>query len=212
MILWDRLFGTFEEEDDNEPVVFGVRKPLANWNPFWANFQVYDYLLFDARRTRRWRDKLGIWFRRTGWRPTDVADAYPKKPSDLTAFRKYDPDIGVGMRRYVLFQFAVAIFETLIILQIIVGAGARYAIIPCLVLWAHLYTLGLLNEGRSKAGQMELMRLLVFNWLAAWLLQFAGIEVAAGGWILAAVYTAASTATIWALNKPSENILKQQGK
>ena len=72
LILWDRLFGTFEEERDDEPVVFGVRKPLANWNPFWANLQVYDYLLFDALRARRWRDRLGIWFRRTGWRPADV--------------------------------------------------------------------------------------------------------------------------------------------
>jgi len=37
LILWDRLFGTFEDERDDEPVIFGVRKPLANWNPFWAN-------------------------------------------------------------------------------------------------------------------------------------------------------------------------------
>ena len=44
LILWDRLFGTFQEELDDEPMVFGVRKPLANWNPFWANLQVYDYL------------------------------------------------------------------------------------------------------------------------------------------------------------------------
>lgn len=35
LILWDRLFGTFQEERDDEPVVFGVRKPLASWNPFW---------------------------------------------------------------------------------------------------------------------------------------------------------------------------------
>jgi sterol desaturase/sphingolipid hydroxylase (fatty acid hydroxylase superfamily) len=48
LILWDRLFGTFQEELDDEPVVFGVRKPLASWNPFWANIQVYDYLWFDA--------------------------------------------------------------------------------------------------------------------------------------------------------------------
>ena len=82
LILWDRLFGTFEEERDDEPVVFGVRKPLANWNPFWANLHVYDYLLFDAVRTRRWRDKIGIWFRRTGWRPADVDARFPKRRSD----------------------------------------------------------------------------------------------------------------------------------
>jgi sterol desaturase/sphingolipid hydroxylase (fatty acid hydroxylase superfamily) len=39
LILWDRLFGTFEDERDDDPVVFGVRKPLANLNPFWANLQ-----------------------------------------------------------------------------------------------------------------------------------------------------------------------------
>ena len=68
LIVWDRLFGTYQAERDEEPVVFGVRKPLANWNPFRANLQVYGYLWFDALRTRRWRDKLGLWFRRTGWR------------------------------------------------------------------------------------------------------------------------------------------------
>ena len=87
---WDRLFGTFQEELDEEPVVYGVRKPLANWNPFWANT---DYLWFDAKHTRRWRDKLGIWFRRTGWRPADVAERYPKQPSDITAFEKFDPPV-----------------------------------------------------------------------------------------------------------------------
>jgi hypothetical protein len=53
LILWDRMFGTFEDEREDDPVVFGVRKPLANWNPFWADLQVYDYLLFDAVRTKR---------------------------------------------------------------------------------------------------------------------------------------------------------------
>lgn len=38
-ILWDRLFGTFQEELDEEPVVFGVTTPLASWNPLWANLQ-----------------------------------------------------------------------------------------------------------------------------------------------------------------------------
>ena len=43
-ILWDRLFGTYQEEDDNEPVVFGVTTPLASWNPLWANLQFYSQL------------------------------------------------------------------------------------------------------------------------------------------------------------------------
>jgi alkylglycerol monooxygenase len=161
LILWDRLFGTFAEERDDDPVVFGVRKPLANWNPIWANLQVYDYLWFDAKRTRRWRDKLGIWFRRTGWRPADVAETYPKKPADLQHFRKFDPEISRSRGRYVKVQFLVAILGALFISQTFVSTGASAVLVPCVLLWVQLYTIGLLSEGRAYAARLEALRLLV---------------------------------------------------
>ena len=40
LILWDRLFGTFEEERDDDPVVYGTRKPLRSHDPLWANLEV----------------------------------------------------------------------------------------------------------------------------------------------------------------------------
>ena len=89
-IIWDRLFGTFQEEDEREPVIFGVTTPLASWNPLWANVQFYAQLWHDARRTASWWDKLRIWFMPTGWRPADVAAAYPQPKQDLAAFRKFD--------------------------------------------------------------------------------------------------------------------------
>jgi hypothetical protein len=161
LILWDRLFGTFEDEREDDPVIFGVRKPLANWNPFWANLQVYDYLLFDARHAGRWRDKLGIWFRRTGWRPPDVEERFPRRPVDLASFEKFDPAVPRAMQRYVLMQFGVAVAATLGIAALFSTAGAMAVLLPCVLLWALLYTLGLLNEGRPYAVRFELVRVLV---------------------------------------------------
>jgi len=159
LILWDRMFGTFQDELDDDPVVFGVRKPLANWNPFWANLQVYDYLWFDAVHAKRWRDKLGIWFQPTGWRPADVAERYPKSPVDLSTFEKFDPPVAVPVRRYVLAQFMVAIVLVLLIGDLYAKAGANAVLLPCLLLWAQLYTMGLLNEGRAYATRLEAARL-----------------------------------------------------
>ena len=161
LILWDRIFGTFQDELDDEPVVFGVRKPLANWNPFWANLQVYDYLWFDAVHAKRWRDKLGIWFRPTGWRPADVAERYPKSRVDLATFEKFDPVVAVPVRRYVLAQFMVAIAGVLLIADLYAKSGSSAVILPCLVLWVQLYTMGLLNEGRVYAARLEAIRLLL---------------------------------------------------
>ena len=161
LIIWDRLFGTFQEELDEEPVVFGVRKPLANWNPFWANIQVYSYLWFDAVRTRRWRDKLGIWFRRTGWRPTDVEAQFPKKSSDLASFQKFNPPLVTAMRRYLVWQFVMAAFSILWIGNVFATSGAKAALLPCILLWATLYSFGLLSESRAWAYRFELLRLTV---------------------------------------------------
>jgi len=160
-ILWDRLFGTFVEESDDDPVIFGVRKPLANWNPFWANFQVYNYLLFDARKTHRWQDKIGIWFRRTGWRPADVKTKFPKTGVDLDEFQKYDPPVSRTRRRYIMVQFLVSVMTALSIAEMFASHGAQSVLVPCLLLWTNLYTLGLLNEVRPYAARFELLRLLV---------------------------------------------------
>jgi len=161
LIIWDRMFGTFEDERDDEPVIFGVRKPLANWNPIWANLQVYDYLLFDARRTSRWRDKIGIWFRRTGWRPADVAVKDPKASSDLADFSKFDAHASPAIQKYILAQFVVALAAVVSIGQMFAVAGAGAVLIPCLMLWTLLWTIGLLNEGRAYAVRAELARLLL---------------------------------------------------
>ena len=203
-ILWDRLFGSYEPESDDEPVVFGVRKPLANWNPFWANLQVYDYLWFDARKTQRWRDKLGIWFRRTGWRPADVQARYPKSRADLAHFEKFDPEVAPGIRRYTIVQFGVAIAAVLWIGELYAARGAGVVVVPCIALWALLLSLGWLNEGRRTAVALELIRLLVLTpalLLAAYL---SGMEIVLSAVIGLGLYAVAASAWLLGIGRKQE--------
>lgn len=194
LILWDRMFGSFQEELDEDPVVFGVRKPLANWNPFWANLQVYDYLWFDAVRTKRWRDKIGIWFRRTGWRPADVDARYPKRKCELADFRKFDPEITPSIRRYVTVQFLLAIAAILVIGRLFAEQGAYAVLVPCVLLWATLYTLGLMIEARPYALRFELVRLFLIVPLGVAAMTGGSLlgDVAPEAWLAAAVCLVAS--------------------
>ena len=207
LILWDRFFGTFEDEAEEEPVVFGVRKPLANLNPFWANLQVYDYLLFDARKASRWRDKVAVWFRRTGWRPADVEARHPKRQTDFSQFRKFDPQIAPGQRHYVMAQFVIGLIGTLVIAELYVRKGTEAVLIPCILLWLQLYTVGLLNEGRSSARRLEWLRLLIAV-PVVFLLWWAGVDGMqqyAGAWMVVVVYLIASAA--WLALIPSADEL-----
>jgi sterol desaturase/sphingolipid hydroxylase (fatty acid hydroxylase superfamily) len=204
LILWDRLFGTFQEELDEEPVVFGVRKPLANWNPFWANLQVYNYLWFDATRTRRWQDKIGVWIRRTGWRPADVAEQYPKAAANLAHFHKFDPPITPTMRRYIVGQFMLAAVGILWIGGLYAREGVAAVMVPCVMLWATLFGLGLISEGRGYATRFELARLLVLMPAGVFALDILGIVESAGmraAWVGLVLYGAASLAVLTAASK-----------
>ncbi len=96
LIVWDRLFGTFTEEDDAEPCVYGTRSPLRSWNPLWANLQVYRDLVLDSWRARSWADKLRVWLKPPGWRPADVAARWPKPAFDIAALQRYDPPLRAG--------------------------------------------------------------------------------------------------------------------
>jgi len=90
-IVWDRLFGSYAEEDDAEPCVYGTRKPLRSWNPLWANLEVYWALAQDSWRTEAWADKLRVWIRPPGWRPDDVARSHPRAGFDIAAVQRWEP-------------------------------------------------------------------------------------------------------------------------
>jgi len=109
-ILWDRLFGSFQEELDEEPCVYGIRGPLHSFNPVKANLHIYIEMMVDCWRTRRWQDKLKIWVGRTGWRPADVAQRFPREKNDLATFEKYDPPTPKRIFWYVAFQLTAVVF------------------------------------------------------------------------------------------------------
>ena len=200
LILWDRMFGTFQEELAEEPVVYGVRKALQSWNPFYANLQVYALLWKDATHARSWSDRFRTWFGRTGWRPPDVARQYPVELTNPAALEKFDPKISRATRNYVVLQFAVC---TALILWIGVrfaeqGAGA--VVVPCVQLWAALYTLGLLNEGKRYAWLFELIRVLLILPLGVALL------VSPPDWLfsVAVAYAVASIVALLFLRKNNQ--------
>ena len=138
LILWDRLFGTFAEEVDRDPVVYGTRAPLRSFNPLWANLQVYRELWLDSWRTRSWADKLRVWIKPPGWRPADVAARWPKPAFEIAALRPYDPPVARG-----------ALLAALALFTLALGATAAF-------LWT-AHTLTLAEQAGAAAGVVLLL-------------------------------------------------------
>ena len=104
--VWDRAFGTFQEELDEVPCVFGTLKPVRTWNPVLINFIHLWGLIQDAWNTRKWNDKLKLWFMPTGWRPDDVSKKIPRHiVTDVYDQKKYSPQYGFKHKLMTIFQF-----------------------------------------------------------------------------------------------------------
>ena len=115
--VWDRIFGTFQEELDDEPPVYGVLKPVQSWNPLWINFQHLWALALDAWHTKHWSDKLRIWLMPTGWRPEDVKQSHPNVLiTDITKQQKYAPRYKRSLAYLALFHFCATMGLLLLML------------------------------------------------------------------------------------------------
>ncbi len=109
-IFWDKLFGTYQEELDTVPPVFGITRPAQTWNPFRINFQHLGLLISDAWRAENWKDKLTIWFKPTGWRPENFEEKYPvNKISNVYNFDKY----GTRYSKKLMYWSLIQLFITL---------------------------------------------------------------------------------------------------
>ncbi|MEJ2419293.1 MAG: sterol desaturase family protein [Exilibacterium sp.] len=67
LILWDKMFGTFQRED--EQAIYGLTKNINTNNPFKINFIEYKYIWNDVKKCHGIKDKLKLMFGPLDWKP-----------------------------------------------------------------------------------------------------------------------------------------------
>ncbi len=82
IFCWDRLFGSFQEESKKEPPAYGITTAVRHWNPLQIELRYMGQLLRDALFTKKFRNRLGVFLSRTGWRPADVSQRWPSVKMD----------------------------------------------------------------------------------------------------------------------------------
>jgi len=88
LIVWDRLFGTFEPE--RAPVWYGLTKNIHTYNPVRIAFHEWAALIRDVRGAATWRDALGYVFMPPGWSPdgsTLTADQMRERAASREPFQ-----------------------------------------------------------------------------------------------------------------------------
>ena len=69
LIIWDRMFGSFVPEVDEEPPKYGIVKNLGTFNPLKIAFHEWIGIVRDLASARSLREVAGYTFGPPGWSP-----------------------------------------------------------------------------------------------------------------------------------------------
>lgn len=159
------MFGTFQQELDNEPPVYGITRPSRTYNPITINVEHWTLLIKDAWRAQRWTDKLTIWFRPTGWRPEGFDEKYPvSKITTPYNFEKYKPQIPTGLFIWSNIQFFVLAFFVLYALKNISVIGMNGVICLAVFVFVQVFSATeLMNRSKLAAVYSSVSTIVCFG-------------------------------------------------
>lgn len=156
--IWDRLFGTFQEELESEPPIYGTLKPVQSWNPIWINFQHFWYLLRDAWHTQNLQDKVKIWFMPTGWRPKDVVNRFPLISRETNPELRFNPNYSKEWKAIALFHFSLLVYLLIFLLGHFSELETSFQLSFGLLLMLSIFGFTSLMDFHAWAPRFELVR------------------------------------------------------
>lgn len=155
-ITWDRLFGTFQREEE-EPV-YGITTPLRSWNPLWANVHVFVDIARSVAAARSVREAVRYVVGPPGWRPDDQGGRVVPPEVTRDGYEAWDPEVPPALAWYGFAQFLVALAAAVLLLF-------QAPALPAAHLWAGgfyvtltLAGVGGVFETARWAGPMETWR------------------------------------------------------
>ena len=156
-IIWDRFFGTYQDELAEETPIFGLRKPLNSWNPLWANIHVYWNLLVDIKNTPGTMNKIKYAFKNPGWNHSEQTSKCHRTQNVLN--KKFNPKLKLITKSYILSQFLITVTLSLMAPSVVSDFEYIQTLFFISFLAFSLYTHGVSLEARTITPYFESLRL-----------------------------------------------------
>ncbi|MCS6819541.1 MAG: sterol desaturase family protein [Chitinophagales bacterium] len=161
LIIWDRMFGTFKEEETNDEITYGITQPLQSWNPLWANVHYYVSLWNKLSGFKRFSDKIKIWFSRPGWLPDYAGGYQAPQPVDRIKYKKYDQTVNTNLKWYAAFHLGVLSLGLVAYMYHFDELSMFYKIIFAAIIFFSMLIIGGIFENKKWIWVAEYARILL---------------------------------------------------
>ncbi len=164
LIIWDKLFGSFQPELKSVKPVYGILRPANTWNPIIINYKHLWQLMKDAFYAKYFWDKIRIWFMPTGWRPKDVAERFPiqttENPFDQIKYKTENSRLLIA---WSAMQMSVSLAMMFVMFSLSKAVGATITTLLALFLWANVFSYTSLMDGNKIAVGADIVKMVLIG-------------------------------------------------
>ncbi|ELU13136.1 hypothetical protein CAPTEDRAFT_175959 [Capitella teleta] len=163
LIIWDRIFGTFVEEKDDEGISYGLVHPINSWDIFYIQLCHWQYMISTAMKTSGLGNKISIFLKGPGWAPGKPRLGYLEDIPDIQAPQpRYEKDLSLAMTFYVWTHFFIALMAQNFTALNRESLGSVHTLCSILFIMWTLTNIGFFYENKSHAGLSEFLRCATF--------------------------------------------------
>jgi alkylglycerol monooxygenase len=160
LMIWDRMFGTFKEEEADTQIYYGITTQLKSWNPVWANVH-YFIEVFQKARQMKWIDKLRMIFAMPGWLPDYLGGTQPIPEPSQTNFTKYDADTNTYFKIYAVIQYFIMLGGAILYMIHFKEMSVFYRVVFFLLILITMLITGAIFENKRWMVYAEYVRLVL---------------------------------------------------
>lgn len=158
LIIWDRMFGTFEAERKDVKIVYGLVDQPQFFNPIKHQVFYYQKVVEKALSMPTWTEFLYAFVKGPGWFPgTDRLGDISFVPEEPVR-DVYNPHTSPLLHLYTLTHFIVSLLAADTLARTMTGPGYLTGLVVILYLLWSLTALGILYDGSAWAWLGELAR------------------------------------------------------
>lgn len=155
LIIWDKLFGTFQKQEEKEEPVYGLTKPLKTYSFLWQHFHFAIELWLAIKEQKSFIGKLKIIF----GRPSALKSGLREEAEELFRIKQNPEAIDQPLNKYVIAQ----VVAMLISISVFIGWEDYFSIAFktgfTLLVMLTLINCGAIMEQKRWVFQVELIRL-----------------------------------------------------
>lgn len=100
LIIWDKLLGTFQKEEEEEEIVYGLTKPLKSYSFLWQHFHFAIEMILAVRTKKTFIEKLKIVF----GKPEKIDPGLRAEAEKIFRVKQAPDTIDEPLNKYVVFQ------------------------------------------------------------------------------------------------------------